>query len=386
MSKHATYLFVVALHILIGVLIYLNESLAKVYFFSILLLFSYRIIFSSSRDKVFEVLKACAYMVGVEVLMRATRGAISYEAGKYVVILFILMGFLYKGMSGKGYPYFIYILFLIPSIFVASTTLSFDANFRTNIAFVLSGPLCLGFAALFCYNRKVTYNQLSTILLYMLLPIIAHTAYIYIHTPNVKEVISSVVSNSAASGGFGPNQVSAILGLGVFITVIRLLTKSSSLGFKIINIVILGLISFRAIATLSRGGVLTAFASILVFLLFFYFASSYKKRGQVIGAIAIVAMSLIASWIVSSNQTGGITNLRYANKDHLGREKADLTTGRLELFNKELEGFLSNPFLGIGSSRAKDQRIEIDGQGVTSHSEFSRTLAEHGLLLSLIHI
>ena len=37
-------------------------------------------------------------------------------------------------------------------------------------------------------------------------------------------------------------------------------------------------------------------------------------------------------------------------------------------------------FLGLDSSRAKDQRIEIDGQGVTSHSEFSRTLAEHGIL------
>ena len=84
--------------------------------------------------------------------------------------------------------------------------------------------------------------------------------------------------------------------------------------------------------------------------------------------------------MVSVNRTGGLVDLRYANKDHLGREKSSLTTGRVELFEHELEGFITNPFLGIGSSRAKDQRIEVDGQGVTSHSEFSRTLAEHGIL------
>ena len=51
-----------------------------------------------------------------------------------------------------------------------------------------------------------------------------------------------------------------------------------------------------------------------------------------------------------------------------------------ELFENELRGFIQSPFFGIGSSRAKDQRIEVEGQGVTSHSEMSRLLAEHGML------
>ena len=72
--------------------------------------------------------------------------------------------------------------------------------------------------------------------------------------------------------------------------------------------------------------------------------------------------------------------MRYANKDHLGRDKKDITTGRGELFEKEIDGFITNPFFGIGSSRAKDRRIEEEGQGVTSHNEISRTLAEHGML------
>ncbi|MDT0557366.1 O-antigen ligase family protein [Ichthyenterobacterium sp. W332] len=327
----------------------------------------------------FEVLKACAYIVGAEVFLRTTKGSISYEAGKYVVIFFVLMGILYKGISGKGYPYFMYIMFLIPSIFVASTTLSFDANFRTNIAFVLSGPICLGFAALFCYDTKVTFNQMSTILLYMLLPIIMHTTYIYFYTPDLKEVLSSTASNRAAAGGWGANQVSAVLGLGMFIAAIRLFTKSSTTPLKFLNTLVLCLISFRAITTLSRGGVLTAVATIIVFLFFYYAKVSFKRKNQVIGLFLILCVSLATTWFVSVNQTDGITNLRYANKDHLGRDKENLTTGRLELFTEELSGFIDNPFFGIGSSRAKDQRKEIVGQGTTSHSEFSRTLAEHGI-------
>lgn len=358
---------------------YANESLAKVYFFIAVLYFLYRIITAHESNKTFEVLKACAYFVGAEVLFRMTKGSFSYEAAKYLVILFVLIGMLYKGLSGKGYPYFIYLMFLIPSIFVASTTLSFDANFRTNIAFVLSGPVCLGLAALFCFDKKVSFGQISQVLYYMVLPIIAHTIYIYFFTPNLRDILSNTASNRAASGGFGPNQVAAILGLGMFIMTVRLFTKSPSIGLKIVNVMMLILISYRAVVTFSRGGVIAALLAILVFLFFYFIKASSKRKNEVIGVFVLFCLSLAVTWVISSQQSEGLIDLRYANKDHLGREKEDLTTGRGELFEEELAGFIASPFFGIGSSRAKDQRIEIDGQGVTSHSEVSRTLAEHGL-------
>ena len=57
---------------------------------------------------------------------------------------------------------------------------------------------------------------------------------------------------------------------------------------------------------------------------------------------------LSLTWMISLNQTNGWIELRYENKNHLGVKKDDVTTGRGELFQKEIEGFLSNPFLGIG--------------------------------------
>ncbi|WP_242155123.1 O-antigen ligase family protein [Aestuariivivens sediminis] len=374
------YIIAIGLHVLIGMLIYYNETLAKLYFALALLFFVYRIIVVPDSSKTIEILKTCAYFVGAEVLLRMTKGAIAYEASKYLVIVFVMIGMFYRGISGKAYPYFIYLMFLVPSIFVASTTLSFDANFRTNIAFVLSGPICLGLAALFAYDKKISNKELSEVLLYILLPIIAHTAYIYFYTPSIKEVLSSTASNRAASGGFGPNQVATVLGLGMFIIAVRLFTKSPTPVLKILNAVILVLISYRAVVTFSRGGVVTAVIVIIAFLVIYFFKASARKKNEIFMVFLLFCLSLMATWVISSKESEGYIDLRYANKDHLGREKGDLTTGRVALFMDELEGFVSSPFLGIGSSRAKDMRLEIEGQGVTSHSEISRLLAEHGIL------
>jgi hypothetical protein len=374
-----TYINAIAIHILIGMLIYFNESLAKVYFLFALGYFLYKIILVENSKKTFYVLAACAYFVGAEVLLRMTKGSFSYEAGKYLVIVFMVIGMFYKGISGKGYPYFLYLLLLIPSIFVASTTLSFDANFRTNIAFVLSGPICLGAAALFCYNKTVSFKELHKILLAMLLPIISHTAYIFLYNPSVKDVLSGTGSNRSASGGWGANQVSTVLGLGMFILIVRFFVKSPTLGLKILNLSLFAAMTFRAVVTFSRGGVITAALAVAVFLFFYYLRVSRKRKNEISMLFVVFIFVIGVTWVFSSTQTEGYIDLRYANKDHLGREKGDITTGRGHLFEEELEGFMSNPFFGIGSSRAKDQRIEDTGQGVTSHSETSRLLAEHGI-------
>lgn len=379
MKTNITYITTIGFHVLIGILIYFNESLAKLYFFAAFIYFMYRIILSPSEFKTIEVLKACAYFVGAEILFRMTKGGISYEAGKYLVIVFVLIGMFYKGLSGKGYPYFMYLMFMIPSIFVASTALSFDANFRTNIAFVLSGPVCLGLAALFCYDKKVTFKQLSALLLNMVLPIISTTVYIFLYNPSVRDVLSGTGSNRTTSGGWGANQVASILGLGMFIMAVRLFTKSPSLGLKILNLIIFSGIAFRAIVTFSRGGVITAIFTILAFVVIYYTKVSAKKRNEILMISVLFVFSMMLTWIISSNQTDGYIDLRYANKDHLGREKGDVSTGRGTLFLDEIEGFITSPIFGIGSSRAKDQRLESKGQGVTSHSEVSRTLAEHGM-------
>src|SRR5690606_12619265 len=129
---------------------------------------------------------------------------------------------------------------MVPAVLVASTTLSYGANFRTNIAFVLCGPVCLGVAALFCYDRKVTKTELLEIIKYIALPCIAMTVYLFLYNPTIRDTLSGTASNAATSGGFGPNQVSTALGLGMFAMVVRLFLQSPTMFIKIVNLLILG--------------------------------------------------------------------------------------------------------------------------------------------------
>lgn len=382
--KQTEYISLVLLHIFLGAVIYFFEPLAKLFFVFVMFYFIVRIILATKSNKTIEVLLACAYFVGAEVFFRMTKGGLAYEASKYLVILFVLIGMFFKGMSGKGYPYFLYLILLVPSILVASITLGFDANFRTNIAFVMSGPVCLGIAALFCYDRKIKYSDILNVLLYMGLPLITMTAYLFLYNPSVKDKLTGTASNSALSGGFGPNQVATALGLGIFIMVVRLFMKSPSLLLKIVNLLILGAMTFRAIVTFSRGGIFAAIIVVAAFLFILFLKSSAHKRNQIIGSFILFVVAISITWFISSNQTMGLIDKRYSNQDSLGREKGDITTGRLDLFEEEIAGFLSSPFLGIGASRIKNIRVETKGRNLPSHNEIGRLLSEHGLLGILI--
>jgi O-Antigen ligase len=378
------YIKLVLIHVGIGLMMYFISPFSRLFFLAMVVFFLIRIVMAQPSRKTFEVLKACAYISGVEVLLRMTDGAIFYESSKYLVILFVLIGIFYKGISSKAYPYFFYLIALVPAIIVASTNIGFDVNFRTNIAFVLSGPVALGVTALYCYDKKITLKQIVDIILYMGLPIIAMTTYLFLYSPSLKDVLSGTQSNFAASGGFGPNQVATILGFGMFAFTARVFLKSPGLLLKVFNALIFSAIAYRAVITFSRGGVIGAIIIIVAFLIVLYFRSNNKQRSNIITSFALFLAALSITWTISSNQSEGLIDKRYANQDATGREKADLSTGRVDLFVNELDGFIDNPFFGVGASVMKEIRTETLGTGIVSHNELSRLLSEHGLFGILI--
>ncbi len=369
---------------LIGILVYLVKPLSNVYFFTALIYFLGGLILTGNKNKLSFVLNGCAYFVGAEVLFRMTKGGLAYESSKYLVILFVLMGMFFKGISGKGFPYFVYLILLVPSVLVASVDLDVDANFRTNIAFALSGPVCLGLASLFFYNKKVSNGDIIDMLAYASLPIVSMTTYLFLYNPSIKETIHNTASNFRTSGGFGPNQVATILGLGMFTFTVRILLKSPNLFLKIFNMVFLGLLSYRAVITFSRGGVFAAVITIAAFLFFIFIRAKPRLKNKILSSFFLLIVCLGLTWFISSLNTGGLIDKRYANQDALGRDKGDVSTGRVELFYNELQGFVENPFLGIGASNTKYNREE--GVSVVTHNEISRLLSEHGIMGILIII
>jgi len=141
-TKVKNYLFLILVHVLLGVVIFLAPLLAKVYGILIFVISIYFII--KTRNANNEVLYAAAYVVGSEVFLRMTNGNPNHEFSKYSVIIFMIMGMIYSGFSKNAVPYWIFLILLAPGIIIATQSLGYEvANIRKTILFNISGPITL---------------------------------------------------------------------------------------------------------------------------------------------------------------------------------------------------------------------------------------------------
>lgn len=377
--KEKKYILLVALHALIGILVFVVRPLSKFYGLAILAVGFYYVVKKRNRNN--EVLLVSAYIVGSEVFLRMTGGNILYEFSKYGVMIFMLLGMYYSGFSKNAIPFWIYLLLLLPGVIVATDTLNLQTDVRKAIAFNITGPVCLGIAAIYNYNRKVLLSQVNDALLAMGLPILTTTIYLILYTPDLKEVLTGTGSNNETSGGFGPNQLATLMGIGVFVFFSRLLLESKSKILFIVNLIVLFNITYRGLVTFSRGGMVTGFIMIMLMLIYLYFNTKSQARYNLNRFFIFIAVTFFVTWLYTSNQTGGLIDKRYANQDATGRVKSSQLTGREEIWDSEIDDFLENPVFGIGVAKALEVREEKSGgMIIASHSEISRTLAEHGTM------
>lgn len=377
--KEKKYIILVLIHILIGILIYSYLPLSKFYSIAMFAVGFYYVIKTRNRNN--EVLYVSAYIVGSEVFLRMTGGNLFYETSKYGVMVFMILGMYYSGFSKNSIPFWIYLLLLIPGILIATETLNLQTDIRKQIAFNISGPACLGIAAIYAYNRKIFVSEVNNILLCIGLPILSNTVYLILYTPDLKSVLLGTGSNNETSGGFGPNQVATLLGIGMFIFFSRLIMESKTKLVFVINLIILFNITYRGLVTFSRGGMLTGFMMIIVFLLYLFWYTKNKGKYNLYRLLGFMSVAFLLVWLYTSDQTGGLIDKRYANKDAAGRVKESQFTGREEIWDSEINDFMDSPIFGIGVAKALEVREERSGGDIiASHSEISRTLAEHGTM------
>ena len=378
--KLSLYYKLIVFHILLAIGVFVYRPLATVYFIGVAIFFSYKILMVSKQKKTFYVLLASAYIVGIEVFLRMNDGTFFYEASKYLIIFFILIGLFSNSFKNQALIYVLYLLLLIPGIFVAITGMGFETDLRRAIAFNLSGPITLGITAVFCYKRSITFNQIKIVLVAFLLPLISMTMYLFLYAPDLQSVVTGTESNFMASGGFGPNQVATVLGIGMFVLTTRFFLSKEIFIHRLVDLILLGLLGFRAIVTFSRGGVVTAIIMILFFIGLYYVKVNIKTKFRIKFSFLVFVIMAIFIWVISSIQTSGFIDKRYANQDAAGRVKEDVTTGRTDLVAFEFNEYINNPFLGIGVGKVKEERLNETGIEAASHNEMSRIVAEHGLL------
>lgn len=354
----------------------LNRTVSK--FSNIILLFVGFMTILVTKNKNQEAVLWSAYIVGSEVLFRMSKGLIFYEFPKYMVFIFLLTGLIVEKKKQNISPiYLIYILLLLFGI--TFSDIPYPESIRTNIIFNLSGPILLGLCAIYFYKRKISIELLLKILKYMSLPIISMASYIYLKVPNLESIVFGGVSSTLASGGYGPNQVATILGVGVFILSLYIIISKKYSGFFIIDVFLLIFLFFRALITLSRGGVITAILAILLFS-FIYLLSKKNNFIHMTKYFSFLIILSIPIWLYTSSVTDGMVDNRYTNKNAKGVLKKDISAGRIDIFKTEWNGFIENPFFGIGVGTGKFVRGEELGLRSASHNEMSRLLGEHGAL------
>ena len=367
-----------AFHIVLGLLVHFVGSFVFVYFAIFLAIGTYWLVKNNDRD--FQTLTLILYVVGLEVLFRMRSDGAMYDLGKYSVIYFCILSFGFIRINLKAWPYFLILILFIPGIVLTVNTFFFEIDVRKKIMFNLLGPFSMIFASLYAYNKPISLNRLNECLFAAAGPLVSILTLIIIYTPSNKdEVFSSTTSNFATSGGFGPNQMSVILGFGIFIFFIQFFFNTKDKLFSYLSLFLVFVFAYRGLITFSRGGMLTALMMVLAFCYMVFKLLNRQARSKFLGVFSLLVVLVIGAWMYSSYQTGGLIEKRYNNQDAAGRVKESKMSGREDIMETDLKFFEENPIFGVGPGIGGMMRGEDGLQGIQAHSEPTRLLAEHGM-------
>lgn len=372
-----SYRFLLLIHAVIALAVFVVPFLSKIY--ALLIPIVGFFVVYRTKNKNNEVLYIAAYLVGVEVFLRMTGGNFNNEFVKVNVIFFMLLGMIYSNFSTNAFIYWFFLILLIPGILITSTVFNPAIDIKKSLVFNLSGPVCLAISSIYMFKRRILFSDLQNVVVAMGLPIVSTTVYLFLFNPSVRDVVTGTQSNFETSGGFGPNQVSTALGLGMFVFFTQLVLFSKSKMTIVINSFLLLFITYRGIVTFSRGGIITAVVMIVCLLFLLYRFSNAKGKSKFALVFILTGLMAVGVWTYSSFQTRGLIEKRYANQDARGREKKDRLGGREQIMNEEVELFFKNPLLGVGAGMGKQIRKETFGEDAASHNEITRMFSEHGL-------
>ena len=311
---------------------------------------------------------AAAYISGAEVFWRMRRIDVPWEFGKYALILILGVALLRTLRARRPWLGAAFFLLLVPSALLTILSLG-PEEARDQLSFNLSGPLSLAVCVLFFSALRLTTRELRWMYACLLGPIVAigTVAAVNIGRHDSFEFGSS--SSWIASGSFGPNQVSAVLGLGIIAAVFWMIVGTGNVPATA-ALAVLTLFLFRQCAiTFSRGGLYMAVGGILAAA--FFLAGDRRSRWRLLGGAALVLPILFfVVWPRLEALTSGAIGDRFSSFR---------TTGRDLLVKADLKTWIENPVLGAGPGLGGKNR-EALYQSAAAHTEYTRLLAEHGLL------
>jgi hypothetical protein len=314
------------------------------------------------------VVAAVGYVAGAEVLWRMTDARIFWETGKYAIagLLMVALIRFWPGWSNAILPA-LYLVLLVPGAVVAIEHFGL-ADARGPLSFNLSGPLVIAMSVLFCSQLRVSLDVLRLVLWPVVFPIVAMATAVLIGIVEAGPIHFNGESNLATSGGYGPNQVSSVLGFGVLVCLIEAATERDR-RLRLVEIGLATWLLAHAIFTFARGGVANVVVAVLLALLTSLRRLRNAGRGVLMVIVAFAVLSLVILPLLNSLSGGGLLN----------RYNSVSVTGRDSLVRNDLEIFGRAPVLGAGVGVSPTMRHPAAIRGDAAETEFTRLLADHGL-------
>lgn len=311
------------------------------------------------------------YIAGAEVLWRATGAAeqIAWEQARYFSFLILMVAILRRGKQ-QHLPLLplLYSLYQLPALlFYVGRPLY---QLRHWALGTLLGPLAITLFALYFSGLQLDRAALKRLAMVALAPVVG-TATLGAYNLLTLPVRFGLSSNPLASGGMGPNQVSNILAFGAVLCWLLIVQQVGKRVQRALMTVILILLTVQMLLTFSRGGVWTL-AIIVICTLPLILRSNVHRWQILLLTTGVIVVFLLVIWPWLVDLTSGRIIARYSLLD---------TTGRWELFQSEIQIWLDHPIFGVGPGLARELVDEyVAEREMQAHVEFSRILAEHGLL------
>jgi len=365
-------------HLLLGIILTQFPLFATLYGVIIILFGTYYILEKNDSLGKYPIYFS-SYIVGIEVLLRMTGAGLFWEFGKYAVIYFLLLGIIRERKKVQILsPMLYYFFLLLPAVVIVPFN-TFNL-WRQDVAFNLSGPAALMLCSIYFFNQTINKKSLERILFFMTLPILTMSIYNILTMPDLAAYQFMPYSDFDTSGGYGPNQVSTIFGLGIAGLLIARVLKINVTGSQIIDVMVLVIFFSLGLITFSRGGIFAVVISCSSAISYYYFHNQQKI--QMVSKSAGVLIIVIISWLTVVSITDGVLMQRYGlGETEYGKKFLWDLTGRAEIYNIDLEIFRDHIYTGVGPGQASDLRALYGySKNVTAHTEYSRMLAEHGLL------
>ncbi len=321
-----------------------------------------------TSDDIKRVIPYAAYISGVEILWRMTKASVFWEFGKYAVVVILLVSLLrqHKKLKNLRLTLLFFALFL-PSIYLTIDSQGFSRLTADLISFNLSGPLAATLCILFFSQVELDDKTLKRSIWAAVYPIVGVLTLAIYSTMTATKIDFGSESNFITSAGYGPNQVSAILGLGAMLLILYSILMPREKG-RLMAIALSLILIAQSFLTFSRGGIYNiAVALGLAFLVLL----RRPNKGIRAFLILLVILFVIGFFVFPRLEalTGGALSERYSDIDPITR---------IGLAESDFKLFLSHPIAGVGVGMSSYLRGGL--LGIASHTEYSRILAEHGIL------